>query len=310
MEVSFQNIKRVLSKLTIMLLLAAVLLGIVVGALFSQTNGKTNDSPAQTTLFDEKEETFEEAVQRSNCIFEGTFLNSSSYKDYYELEFKVDNILKGSVDDARVVITCRNESPQISSSNAVSPENKYVKGEQYVLVTSRSSMVYYPKDRYVIIDDLFIPMGDLNRSEMFGEEIALKKEDIKASRASTRSASEDTHIISKFTASSDLSDIVTTSDAILKIKIGECLTASTIDGTETFACNVIDTYKGSANSNDIAVVFFAKQVSIGEEYIVIVNAVEPDSYVYTLSAAQNCVFSDKDTDEMYNLNTYLKTTDN
>jgi len=280
--------------------------------IFASRNENISDSsyvsqPEHVVGFSSSSLSFDDAVLKSYLIIKGT------------MRSKEDNIIQSS-DESKGIIgsICefdnlevikgdyQKESITVRISNSMlgRNDNIYEKGKDFILLLSRSDIVYDGEERYYVygysidIDgsrDINIHKGDtliehdVKKADEFGSYLNSILE--KHKNTETEVFNVDTH----YCKSDKASDIVETADIILKVEIVE----QVIDGGYTIyaKCKVINTLKGDIEK-EANIIFFKKDFKLNTQYLVLLSDL-PSGY-YHLSSQNSCIpISDTEKYEEY-----------
>lgn len=252
---------------------------------------------------------FEEAIEQCTDVIRATYVRTHQYEAYSELEFQVDEVLKGATTAETIYVF---EVPKLVSLEStdvryVSSSYIYEPGQSYLLVLERNVSIYYEHDRYNLLGDIYIPLANVSNSLMYNESLfshaeALSITSTQASNIDSYigeviSASENVGIDyygSSFTTSEQISDILAGSSCVYTVDVNNLMVEGELNNSETYLCTVTNVYKGELAPEEIEegilIVFFKDSVSAGEEYLVMLNRVDENSRIYTLSS-YNSIFS-------------------
>lgn len=262
---------------------------------------------------------FEEALSSATDVLTGKFVSYTTVSDevvYTELEFEVEEVLKGETDSEVIYVF---EVPTLVSfsdmeESYLTATYDYTVGESYLLVLSRRVSVYYEHDRYYQEGEIYIPLSEPTDSMMYTQPLTLHNtsglsladeedllssiEGILVSVAAEDNTESSAYFGSAYIDSEDISELAAASDYVFSVQTVELLVEGVYAQTETWICKIETLYKGdiseSVLSGRIYVVFFSGQVSAGEEYIVMASRSGPDSLIFTLTS-ENSVISCEDT---------------
>lgn len=266
----------------------------------------------------------EDVVRESDCVVTATFGGYVFDSDfYYELKFHVDEAHRGATEagsDIMVLVPPINkvESRYNEDDDSLTycfDEYNFVEGSSYLLVLDHEKSVYLDHDRYTMILNTYIPMdtdvGMYMQFEPLSERVADDDvaEAITESSASARSTVFD-YVMSlcdesdppvdndpPFTLSTDMNDIIETSECVLKIEVDSINNHSFTQNTDQCVCSVLGVEKSDSDepSGQIYVKFFGDTVAEGEQYYILANRVGPQSLVFVLSSRNSVIPVDDET---------------
>jgi hypothetical protein len=188
----------------------------------------------------------------------------------------------------------------------------YEINSEYYLILSRHCNVYRGKDKYLDYSgDIYIPAFDISKATYYNDPLTAH------SSAASLSTEQELveHIIecidkrdpkiarvcvgAPYIKETDTQSVISKSEFVLRIKIGEKMHDDNSEICQVFECNVISNLKGNITvGKNIEVAFFPDTVSTGTEYIVALTPFyenELDTFVFS---SKNSLFSVDDLEEI------------
>ena len=172
----------------------------------------------------------------------------------------------------------------------------YITGEEYYLVIERFVGVYYDRDRYYTICNIYFPVSDLTKSTMYGELVTNHSgiSDISGEQALVdyivkmleNNPDRELYYGTKPIDARDMETVIKQSDFVFKVSVGKDCGYGLKDRT-THECTVIESLKGDITTSDITILFLKGDVSEGKEYIVALHQSDTSSFIVS---SKNSVF--------------------
>ena len=251
---------------------------------FNKPNEKT-----QAQSFSNSETlSFEEAVALSDCI---AIAQYRSHDRIYEYSFQVKEVLQGKTAEKEIHLFEYTEDGKANSD--------YIVGDDYLLIMTKEDSLFYDYPLYFPVSKLVVPLGHVEDSKMSGESFSaeaihslleqLRNKPQRQAKTALQSAPIEAD--KPYISATDFTAIVNESDVILEVKVTDLLVEG-IHNSATYTCAVQDVLAGGpiANSDGyIYITLINGSVKIGNTYIVMVNRVEKDSWIYTQSAKNGVI---------------------
>ena len=278
----------------------------------SQENETETQDSQQVIYASVIEMTFEECVANATNILSAKYLGVSIEGSLAYLSFQPISQIKGEVEEETfLVVKCLDTIYTTTTGYQYAGDySRYVEGEEYLLVLEKRVSVYYDRDRYYVVGDIFISKDAESTGTMFGtvEMDQFVTGDIGDVNSYGGIISYVTELSQKFPAdkenddkgyirSSDLQEIVAESNYIFKVKVVEYDGGAASNNTERFYCEISSRLKGFDSRNKVLIVFSAGTVEIGDECIVMLDKPGEYSLFYILSS-KNSVYPTSDTESI------------
>lgn len=255
-------------------------------------------------------------------VIEATFVGDVGFvgdprSGSYELEFKVENVLKGSIDEETIYARLALNSSDWSGGWDESDEPygaytifNYIEGHRYLLIANRDDSVYYDHPLYRISNLDFLPIDDDLGAFVWGYNLATddsgfidreKMEELVpggsyidyiAKLCERRPwVAEENGI--PYTTSTDMYEIAKECEFALAVTPKREELVSDWRNTATYACDVERVIKNSSVKHpveigdEIHLPFSIDSIEEGKQYIVMVNrasGADSDSIVFALAA--------------------------
>lgn len=258
---------------------------------------------------------FEEAIRKCTDVIRAEFVTYHEYERYRELEFKVLDVMKGSTKENTIYVFEETANIGVNGTDIsyVSGTYSYEEGHEYLLVLERSVSVYYDHDRYMQLCDIYIPLADVGNSLMYGRPLSEHLPEAEIMRANTDLTEYIRENIDKaeagaefygtqYSKSDDLAEVVEESSFIMQVRVEELLIVGSYNDTETFRCTVTKRLRGDLSylseeelAEGVLVVFPSGEASVGEEYLLLLNKVDDNSRIFSLSSEISIVYLDDGT---------------
>lgn len=173
-------------------------------------------------------------------------------------------------------------------------ETPFKVGIEYILVLSKISSVYF-EDTYQIIGDTFIELddkGDIVEYQRYHkeEQIQYASVDDFANYALTVVDPEKERPIIgvAYTDSKSLQDIVNVTQYAVTVVISDIYKELPSKEWDIYLCKVTETFRGVTEA-DVLVLIFKDTVTIGNEYLLLLNKENESSSTYSLSSVYSVV---------------------
>lgn len=172
----------------------------------------------------------------------------------------------------------------------------YKKGEEYILLISRYRSVYNKEDDVLSIleSNAYLPLNDLKKSTVYNEPLTkhsqltendLNPESLIAYIKNIKKDDTNFYWGCNYIKSDALDDIVTGSDYVVELEIGEEVYKDASPVTDAFNCTVTKVYKGDIDVGKEFeyLIFLQNTVKTGKKYIVCLLKAE-DGYEINIAA--------------------------
>ncbi|MBQ7604393.1 MAG: hypothetical protein IJU75_05505 [Clostridia bacterium] len=263
--------------------------------------------------------TFEEIVSAATHIVVAEFtgdIEVSPEGFYSYLKFRPVSLIKGSVSDELISVSCFNGSYQMIdgtdahiSYSGRAYSTSYQSGEQYLLILEKHVMVFYDCDRYIPIGGIFIPKTHTVNASMYGKRLSEYDEDKTEENSNfnhycerikklvENDTSEKTdHLGVDFIKSDSLNDIVPQSDYIFRVTVLDKKGDYPDANNSGYNCRVDEQIKGSTTETIIDVHAFPDSLQVGEQYLMFLTLVGPEgSRMFHISSKNGSVYPASDT---------------
>ena len=212
----------------------------------------------------------EECIERSRYVIKAKYVGTES-EPQNALLFEVRQEFKGHVSDS--VISVRSiENPE-----------QYVLGEEYYLVLCKHDNVFLKNPVYTSLPYSLFPASQMANALLYNDPLSMHAS-IEEANLNAESfevwlrdiialhpdSGED--VIGQYVSSSDIYDIISGSEFVLKIKPVKQMTVIPGDSRSWFKCEVTAQYKGNKINADIIFVFSSwEEINADEEIIVCAN---------------------------------------
>lgn len=239
-------------------------------------------------------------------VIEATFVEDVGFvgdprDGSYELKFKAEDMLKGSIDEETIYARMSLNSSDWSGGWDESDEPygaytiyNYVKGHRYLLIAERVDSVYYDHPLYLINNSDFLPIDDDLGAFVWGHDLAtddsgfIDREkmaelvpggsyiDYISRLCESRPWVADTVNYPPYTDSTDMYEIADECDFIIAVTPGH-MRESTWNYIVSGECEVNRVIKNTSTrrflytGDEIYLTFFDGSVVEGEQYIVMIN---------------------------------------
>ena len=249
--------------------------------------------------------TFEDAIAISDCAANAKYISYQDSNYYVEYEFKINEVLYGDISEKTIYLFTLKGVTHVDTIdyNYNMGEDIYTPGDDYILIMSRTDLLFYDHPRYMSITDIYMPLKDINKSTMYDKQIAeivessgkvdkstLVKNIKKQNNSKFKNHKEK---YPKYSKSDKLSDIVTEADLILKLKIDKCDSAGIFNNGNSYICTVLEVLKGgtiaTADDGTIFVSLIKNSVKLNESYVIMLNKTGEDSTIYVQSSKKSII---------------------
>lgn len=242
--------------------------------------------------------TFEEYIANATHIVRAKYLGVSIEGNLAYLSFEPISLIRGTIGEESFAVVRRLDTIYTTTTGYryTGDYSRYVEGEEYLLILQKKVSVYFDRDRYYILGDIFIPEA-VSEATMFGraeldqfsstEDRAVDTFNeivVYISELVKKNPTNKEHSGSAYVTSTDLREIADGSSYIFKIKVVEFARWIESNNTEWFYCEVSEQLKGVADKERIEIAFSADTVEIGEEYVVFLNKHSETTLYYILSS--------------------------
>lgn len=256
-------------------------------------------------------------------VIEATFVRDVGFvgdprNGSYELEFKVEDVLKGCIDEETIYARLSLNSSDWSGGVDESDEPyraytifNYIEGHRYLLIAERHDSVYYDHPLYIINNLDFLPIDDDLGAFVWGHDLAtddsgfIDREkmaelvprgcyiDYISRLCESRPWVADTVNYPPYTTSTDMYEIAKECEFVLAVTPKREELVSDWRNTATYACDVERVIKNSSVKHPVEIdyelhlPFVIDSIEEGEQYIVMVNrasGADSDSIVFALAA--------------------------
>ncbi|MFA5675278.1 MAG: hypothetical protein WDA65_02035 [Christensenellales bacterium] len=256
--------------------------------------------------------TLEEAIDQSYCVVKAKLNSINEGKTRREYNFTLEETIIGNMDEVHFIVDEGYADYSVESTDTTYSTNKtdYEVGKEYILVLYKIASVYNGRDKYMIVGDVFVKLDDSDNIAEYRryhqkEESPYKtaKELLNYARTVTDDSKERFVYGIPFTRSSKIPDIVDASQYIVKAVVSEIESEDPNSNRDTYICEVTDILRGTTKDK-INIVLFKNTVSIGKEYLFLLNKATEYSLTYTLSSVYSVVDLEKEisvAEEIYTL---------
>lgn len=270
------------------------------------TAEKNEASPAELYVLSTQGEidhypTFEECLTAATHVlfatYKGTYLNIEGAIEY---KFRIYRTLKGKKVSSIIYVP----DTLLGWSGLRRIEPPFKKGESYILITRRTTCLFYEHDRYYQARGCIMPLNDLKSSKLAGGIDKLSNFNFNeyateagiahyiskiVSRPEAQQANE--YQIGSFTESKKLSEIIEYSQYIFKVRVNKVTFYESPSTSEVADCEVIEQIYGEPRTQTqekpLKIELIIGTVKPGKEYILLLNKGVMDSIPYQLSSRRS-----------------------
>jgi len=252
---------------------------------------------------------FEDALDKATDVVYGNYIGTEPFGDCTLYYFDVTDRIYGNAPDSITVIAKNAELAAISKQNDTVQQiveyndigRTYEKGKKYLLVLYNNNIAEAYKKilTYQIIDGIFIDAEDFSGAYMYGEPVNRHTKELDFSenskeiiidyiRERTADNVQDGEIWYGCIYSDIPAEIIRESPEIIRVRVDsvEGITRGELHDVDNMNCTVVESFKGSLASGDMATVgFFPDTVKVGEVYTVAVKVVNPGA------VKPSCIFT-------------------
>ncbi len=218
-----------------------------------------------------------EVIEKATHVIDATFMGEY-HTEYGQTEymFKPVKALKGELDQDDALCIFVIPLPEDDIDNT---REKLTENAEYMLFLEKNFSVYYDHNKFVQISAPVAASGNAGWSTLCAEVEELKDKKAPAAYGVNYSTSKDVETLIEFSSN------------IFVVTIDSVYTESTIAPTTVYSCKVTETIKGMpAENGNILITMFNGTVSVGEEYVVLLEDATNTAPVYTLAAREGCVY--------------------
>lgn len=249
--------------------------------------------------------TFEELLMLSTDVLVGEFVKQYDSDEYTVYEFSVIKRFLGEGANDIVHIYANKADILIPERNITYSDNaqKYVPGEQYLLITERFSTVYDENDKYAVLGGLYFPINTLSESKIYGQtlsahsksfDVALENDSASVEKLcdfiTSKIKTNDTKPIGpNYLLTTELSEVVKKSTYVVQLKLDSI--AIDADDRCTYECTVIKDYKGNLKKTTICATFSKGTVQLSKNYIVALEELAGTNMIYFTLSSKNSVWT-------------------
>lgn len=270
------------------------------------TQSTNLDKPNVYAIRQDRNLTFNEALEESDCTVIGKFVSYELKSDCAEYVFEVTEVLRGEVEDNIIHVFSPVGIAEVQEINQTYEigQDIYKTNDEYILVMVKNDSLFYEYTHYGFYTEIYIPLTDISQSTIQGKPIQdikdLNLSDVKALIKAVESSDENNSQEIKYTTETEMSNIIRETDSIFEIRVVELMFESEVANSNTYGCEVLNVLKGDCNESEedghIMITLEKKSVKVNEKYVVLVNQVGEDSIIYTQSSLKSVVpISDTDT---------------
>ncbi|MCL1807846.1 MAG: hypothetical protein FWG31_09110 [Oscillospiraceae bacterium] len=272
-------------------LLPMLLLLVIFAGCSNDANTVSSDTSTNEMLYETEQTmkslTFREAVELSDCAIIGKYVAFSERDSYVEHTFTVKEVMRGDVYEKTVHLIEMKGTAYVEGTNYSykTGEDIYNKGEEYILIMNVNDSLFYDYPLYVLVSNIYIPAKSIERGTInenrIPDDVLSVIENAKISKNSNKR---------NYIESNDIKTIVAETDIIMEVKIIE-VEEGLFNGN-VYYCEVINIIKGGIISTDkgkVLISLIKDSVEVGETYIVMVNAVSEDSFIYVQSSRKSII---------------------
>lgn len=248
--------------------------------------------------------TFEQTIDAATNIVQAKYIEMEDLGTYYELLFNIEKQYKGNITEDYLYVHCEKSYVNVPEKGYNFDNlGEYVTGKSYILLLERHISVYYEHDIFLILSGTYLPVDNLEKLHIYGQEALTAHSSIKESDTETFQQFEN-YITKKvdesplkgksyygtaFIDSGDIEVIVKDSEYVVRLKPKTQGDGVASGKTAIYDCEVIKQYKGILDVENIKVKFLLNTVDMNSEYIVAIND-SAVSGLYILSS-KNSVMS-------------------
>ena len=245
---------------------------------------------------------FDEAIDQSYCVVTAKLTNINDKKTYREYDFLLIDTIIGDMSDAHFFVDEGYADYFVENSDTTysTYDTEYEVGKEYILVLYKIASVYNERDQYMIAGDIFIELdnkGNISEYQRYHqpEKITFRNIEEFSSYVNTVTDNSKERLTygMPFTRSSEIPEIVDASQYIVKAVVSEIEFVHPDSNRDTYICKVTETLRGSTQ-DEINIVLFKDTVSIGKEYLFMLNKDTEDSLIYALSSVNSVVDLEKE----------------
>lgn len=242
---------------------------------------------------------FEDAIKSCTNIIVGKYLGKAE-DSCNGKKFEAVKQLKGSIDDAQICLHHTPSSISVVGTNiSYISDPQYVVGDTYLLVLSRTVLVYQDHDSYQTIADIYIPLSDLTNAKMYSNEPFREHSALSIENETSR-ANLYSHITKQLSASdnstvefygldyirsTNIVDVVIGSEHIMKVSIDQQTVANPLIDTITYRCTILSQYKGNVTTSFVDIMFNKGSVELGNKYIIATTKTSVNNLMHLSSKA-------------------------
>lgn len=244
----------------------------------------------------------EEIINQSYCVVTASLNKISERKNSREYDFSLTDTIVGSMSEVRFFVDEGYADVSVENSDTTysTYDTQYEVGKEYILVLYKISSVYEERDKYMIAGDIFVEIDSADNITEYQRYHKAEKSPYKSVeefsnyvRSVTDNSKERLIYGIPFTRSTKISEIVHASQYIVKAVVTEIENENPDRNRDTYICKVTERLRGSTK-DQINIVLFKDTVSIGNEYLFLLNKDTEDSLIYALSSANSVVDVSKD----------------
>ena len=232
----------------------------------------------------------EETMQDCGYILDAEYIGCSDNHGRIDLRFVPQNVIKGSLaeEDQHMIHVFLSPGNPVSSKEDV--DKYFVCGKIYMLCLDMYRLVFYEYNEYVQ-RGAFQPSEDDDNWDLYHQ---------KASGIAQETGGDNVTASygNPYTTETDIHTVIDSSSDIFWVTINEIIDHSRYYPVTVYQVEIEQVIKHTQlNGNDIIVTLFNDSVEVGSKYLLCLVHTAPDSYVYTLTAKDNAVFSENDVEE-------------
>lgn len=244
----------------------------------------------------------EESIDKSYCVIKAKLNRITEGKTSREYDFTLEETIIGSMSDTQFFVEEGYTDYSVENTGITYSTNQtdYEAGKEYILVLSKETSVYYERDRYMILGEVFIELDEAGNIALYRRYHQIEESPYKTAEEFSKHAQAVTDVSKErlvygiaFTRSSEVPDIVDASQYIVKAIVKDIKIETPQINRDTYLCTVTETLRGSTDK-EILIVLFKDTVKVGEEYLFLINKENENSLIYTLSSVHSVVDWEKE----------------
>ncbi len=272
-------------RISVILSVACIAFGVIVGAIFGRKSINNLDderiySSAVVSYYE-----FDEILDMADNVIAGVVTEITSHDQYDSYTVTVISSSKGNLEGTVEVKNYLYEYMYEYQNSAYSGITctDYEVGGEYLFILEHIDSVY--GEEFAIISDAYIPLEGDEECYLLSKSIDIDDVSGYVDSYEYKENSASSGLANEYVDSTDLQEIISESQYILKVEIGDFLRET--ENCDIYYCSVLENLQGNpctTENNQIIVPFFKDTVVQGESYIILLNADTEDAIIYTLSS--------------------------